>query len=175
MRDPSLDDLNNIWPDLAQLRGQLADALNRIQSLEGNQRGILASIRMLDRLRPTCVICHDETADRQTPRGPACSDCVGEPKPDTGPYSPFGLADQAIGLFLEYRDQHGYAETDARHAAALEVAEGMATFDDPGPVTPSPWSHPEPPRADDADEPTNRDIEPDPADWHDGPDPEPSS
>lgn len=42
---------------------------------------------------------------------------------------------------------------------------------DPGPVTPSPWGHPEPSHADDADEPTNRDIEAEPADWHDGPDP----
>jgi hypothetical protein len=43
---------------------------------------------------------------------------------------------------------------------------------DPGPVAPSPWGHPEPSRADDPDEPTNRDIEPEPADWHDGPDPD---
>lgn len=43
---------------------------------------------------------------------------------------------------------------------------------DPGPVAPSPWGHPEPARTDDSDEPTNRDIEPEPADWHDGSDPD---
>lgn len=45
------------------------------------------------------------------------------------PYSPFDLADQAIGLFLEYRDTHGYSENDARRAAALEVADGAAVTD----------------------------------------------
>jgi hypothetical protein len=78
VRDPSLDDLNNIWPYLAQLRGQLDDALERIRTLEDDLRGVLLFVRVLDRLRPTCVICHDATADRQTIRGPACSDCVGD-------------------------------------------------------------------------------------------------
>jgi hypothetical protein len=50
------------------LRGQLAEVLERIE--------------VLDRLRPTCVICLDATADRQTARGPACSDCAGEPEDD---------------------------------------------------------------------------------------------
>jgi hypothetical protein len=45
------------------------------------------------------------------------------------PFTPYELADQAIGLFLEYRDVHGYAEDDARRAAALEVAEGAAVTD----------------------------------------------
>ena len=54
----------------AGLRGQLAEALERID--------------VLDRLRPTCVICLDATADRQTSRGPACTDCVGD-LPDDGP------------------------------------------------------------------------------------------
>jgi hypothetical protein len=52
-----------------------------------------------------------------------------------------------------------------RHGPACEDA-------DPGPVAPSPWGHPEPSRADDPDEPTNRGIEPEPADWYDGPDAE---
>ena len=30
------------------------------------------------------MICHDETADRQTVNGPACTDCVGD-LPDDGP------------------------------------------------------------------------------------------
>jgi hypothetical protein len=34
------------------------------------------------------------------------------------------LADSAVGLFLEYRDQHGYGEQDARPAAVAEVLEG---------------------------------------------------
>ena len=36
------------------------------------------------------------------------------------------LADAAIGLFLEYRDVHGYSEDDAQTAAASEVAQGVA-------------------------------------------------
>jgi hypothetical protein len=53
----------------AGLRGQLADVLERID--------------VLDRLRPTCVICLDAAADRQTTRGPACTDCVGDPPDDS--------------------------------------------------------------------------------------------
>lgn len=64
--------------------GQLAVALGRIQALENDLRGALAFIRVLDRLRPTCVICHDGTADRMTVHGPACSDCAGD-LPDDGP------------------------------------------------------------------------------------------
>jgi hypothetical protein len=45
------------------------------------------------------------------------------------PLTPLELADQAIGLFLEYRDMHGYTETAAREAAALEIAEGAAVTD----------------------------------------------
>ena len=65
------------------LRADLGAAEERIRALEDNLRGALASIRVLDRLRPTCVICLDATADRQTVRGPACTDCVGE-LPDDG-------------------------------------------------------------------------------------------
>lgn len=35
------------------------------------------------------------------------------------------LADEAIGLFLEYRDVHGYSEANARTAAAFEVQQGV--------------------------------------------------
>jgi hypothetical protein len=35
------------------------------------------------------------------------------------------LADEAIGLFLEYRDKHGYTEEHARVAAAAEIAQGV--------------------------------------------------
>jgi hypothetical protein len=41
----------------------------------------------------------------------------------------FSVADDAIGLFLEYRDQHGYSEEDARRSAAVETAEGAALTD----------------------------------------------
>lgn len=37
------------------------------------------------------------------------------------------LADNAIGLFLEYRDQHGYAELTARVNAVRDVVEGAQT------------------------------------------------
>jgi hypothetical protein len=60
----------------------------------------------------------------------------------------------------------------ARHlnACADQADDWMRDAADPGPVTPSPWGHPEPPGTDDPDEPTNREIEPEPADWHDVPD-----
>jgi hypothetical protein len=45
-------------------------------------------------------------------------------------FTPWELADGAIGLFLEYRDVHGQDEADARRAAALEVAQGAAVTDD---------------------------------------------
>ena len=65
------------------LREDLGAAEERIRALEDDLRGTLALIRVLDRLRPTCVICLDATADRQTVRGPACTDCVGD-LPDDG-------------------------------------------------------------------------------------------
>jgi hypothetical protein len=37
----------------------------------------------------------------------------------------YQLADQAIGLFLEYRDVHGYSEQEARAAAATETQQGI--------------------------------------------------
>jgi hypothetical protein len=60
------------------------EAEERIRALEGDLRGALAFIRVLDRLRPTCVLCHDQAADRQTVQGPACTDCAGD-LPDDGP------------------------------------------------------------------------------------------
>jgi hypothetical protein len=66
------------------LREDLAAAEDRIRALEDDLRGALVFIRVLDRLRPTCVICRDALADRQTVRGPACTDCVGD-LPDGGP------------------------------------------------------------------------------------------
>jgi hypothetical protein len=73
------------------LREDLRAAEARIRELEEDQDAtrrqldlVLAQIRVLDRLRPTCVICHDATADRQTTQGPACTDCVGD-LPDDGP------------------------------------------------------------------------------------------
>jgi hypothetical protein len=66
------------------LRQDLAAAEDRIRVLEDDLRGALAFIRVLDCLRPTCVICRDATADRQTVNGPACTDCVGD-LPADGP------------------------------------------------------------------------------------------
>jgi curli biogenesis system outer membrane secretion channel CsgG len=48
---------------------------------------------------------------------------------DQGPFAPWDIADQAIGLFLEYRDQHGHDEQSARAAAALEVSQGVQVTD----------------------------------------------
>lgn len=45
--------------------------------------------------------------------------------------SPGQIAEQAIGLFIEYRDVHGYDEARARVAAVAEVDEGIqwATYE----------------------------------------------
>ena len=40
--------------------------------------------------------------------------------------TPIQLADEAIGLFLEYRDVHGYTEEMARAKAVLEVADAVS-------------------------------------------------
>lgn len=37
--------------------------------------------------------------------------------------TPTQIADDAIGLFLEYRDQHGYDEDVARAKAVADVAD----------------------------------------------------
>ncbi len=39
--------------------------------------------------------------------------------------SAYQLADEAIGIFLEYRDVHGWGETEARQKAASEVQQGV--------------------------------------------------
>jgi hypothetical protein len=75
------DDLGSL---IAGLREDLRHAEERIRELEDDRAGVLAQLRVLDRLRPSCVICHDGAADRQTARGPACTDCVGD-LPDGGP------------------------------------------------------------------------------------------
>jgi len=38
----------------------------------------------------------------------------------------YRLADDAIGMFLEYRDVHGRTEGEARLLAAIEVSQGIA-------------------------------------------------
>ena len=79
------------------------DAEERIRALDGNLRGALAFIRVLDRLRPTCVICRDATADRQTVNGPACTDCVGDlpDGPDAGFPGPWTFAEGDMSEYLD--------------------------------------------------------------------------
>ena len=84
------------------LRQDLAAAEERIRTMEDDLRGAIAVIRVLDRLRPTCVICRDATADRQTVRGPACTDCAGDlpaagPDPDHPETWVFGEAPETTG------------------------------------------------------------------------------
>jgi hypothetical protein len=55
--------------ELRELREDLEEALERI--------------RVLDQLRPTCVVCLDAAATQQTVHGPVCSDCVGDPAEGT--------------------------------------------------------------------------------------------
>lgn len=46
-------------------------------------------------------------------------------------HDPAQIADEAIGMFLEYRDQHGESDEDvARAKAVLEIAEGCAVDND---------------------------------------------
>lgn len=70
--------------EVADLRGELDAAYSAVRDLRHQFDGVLAEIRVLDRLRPSCVLCRDAAADRQTVRGPACTDCVGD-LPDDGP------------------------------------------------------------------------------------------
>jgi hypothetical protein len=44
--------------------------------------------------------------------------------------TPAQIADEAIGLFIEFRDVHGYPEEEARAHAVLGVAEGAAITDE---------------------------------------------
>ena len=65
-------DIRRLQEDVRELRSLLDDALD--------------SIRVLERLRPTCTVCHDATATQQTVSGPACAECVGDPESyDPGP------------------------------------------------------------------------------------------
>ena len=80
--------------------GHIIDAAEA--RLRGRLAGVLEQIRVLDRLRPTCVICHDAAADRQTVQGPACIDCVGDlptggPDPDRPETWVFGEAPETTG------------------------------------------------------------------------------
>jgi hypothetical protein len=94
--------------------------------------------------------------------------------PDGRPW--LWLACRGCGWFLGFAEQYVPAElakAAADHAAGCEA---LAPYEecpecDPDPVAPSPWGHPEPDRADDPDEPTNREIEPDPDGWYDVDDP----
>lgn len=46
--------------------------------------------------------------------------------------TPVQIADDAISLFLEYRDRHGQSEGQARVSALNEIAEGEQTIHEPG-------------------------------------------
>ena len=75
------------------LRQDLGAAGDRIRVLEDDLRGALAQIRVLDRLRPTCVICLDATADRQTVRGRRAPTALATCRPSarSGPPGDLGL------------------------------------------------------------------------------------
>jgi hypothetical protein len=141
------------------------EAEERIRALDGDLRGALAFIRVLDRLRPTCVICLDATADRQTAGGPACTDCVGDlPGDGTGPDpdrpETWAFPDAEEGRPGEPEDI--CPETsDGYHCTHWQ--EGLSHCCACG-------SEPESPEHDDdPDEPANRELEPDPPGWYDVP------
>ena len=70
--------------DLGRAEARIGDLEDETGQLRRQLDAVIAQVRILDRLRPTCALCHDATADRQTVRGPACTDCAGDP-PDDGP------------------------------------------------------------------------------------------
>ena len=96
----------------AGLRGQLVEALERID--------------VLDWLRPTCVICLDAAADRQTTRGPVCSDCVGEPgdQAEDDYWRDYdytcSTCGAQIGMFIGRRGWHHY-RGDGTAASPVEI------------------------------------------------------
>jgi hypothetical protein len=74
--------------DLGRAEARIGGLEDEVGQLRRQLDGVLAQIRVLDRLRPSCVICRDAAADRQTVNGPACSDCAGD-LPDDGPDASF--------------------------------------------------------------------------------------
>jgi hypothetical protein len=75
--------------DLGRAESRIGDLEGEIADLRRQLGAVLEQIRVLDRLRPSCVICHDAAADRQTASGPACTDCVGDlPADDIDPDRP---------------------------------------------------------------------------------------
>src|SRR5271169_6934011 len=83
--------------DLGRAEARIGELEDEAGDLRRQFDAVLAQVRVLDRLRPTCVICRDATADRQTVRGPACTDCVGDlpadgPDPDRPETWVFGEA-----------------------------------------------------------------------------------
>ena len=87
--------------DLGRAEARISGLEERVGELEGDQAGMLAQLRVLDRLRPTCVLCHDQAADRQTVNGPACSDCLGDlpdDEPEPAPYDPGPEVDDEGGM-----------------------------------------------------------------------------
>ena len=171
------------------LREDLGHAEERIRALEDDLRGALAFIRVLDRLRPTCVICRDATADRQTVRGPACTDCVGDlpddgPDPDRPETWAFGEApvqplrpDEASGYVCPETIDGEHTGTwhdgeRVRRVRAVRTGRQRRLR----PCAPSPWGHPEPSPADDfvqdrrADlDPNAVEAEPEPREYDPGP------
>ena len=139
----------------AGLRGQLAEALERID--------------VLDRLRPTCVVCLDAAADRQTVNGPACSGCVGEPGGQAGDdywrdynYTCSTCGAQ-IGMFIGRQGwQHYRGEGTAASPVEIYDAGHEATPAGADPDRPETWAFGEPPISAQADEPEPEEYEPGP-------------
>ena len=70
--------------DLGRAEARIAGLEDEVGQLRRPLDGALAQLRVLDRLRPSCVLCRDAAADRQAVRGPVCSGCAGD-LPDGGP------------------------------------------------------------------------------------------
>jgi hypothetical protein len=86
--------------DLGRAEARIAGLEDEVGQLRRPLDGALAQLRVLDRLRPSCVLCRDAAADRQAVRGPVCSGCAGDlpdggPDPDRPETWAFDEADQA--------------------------------------------------------------------------------
>lgn len=159
--------------DVGNMRGQLSDALDLIAALRAANARLAVALREVaawnEETRRTgladethLAISGELTEAFTTLADQLAADESEPDQPEPDEYDPGPEIDDQGGM-SEYR----HASADPDFVPGFGPVPGSGFDRDP---SPSPWGHPEPLRADDPDEPTNRDIEPEPADWHDGPD-----
>lgn len=91
--------------------------------------GITAALNARPHNPLTCAKCEELNEEAVTAAEQRCADpdncprCADEPAAPAEAPSARDIAEQAIGLFLEYRDKHGKDEEDACTAACLEFVD----------------------------------------------------